>query len=54
MVGEELILPLSGLGERFPLTRTSQLLLPWTVEIQAFPVKLNAQENSSTLIATQN
>ena len=36
VVGEELILPLSGLRERFPLTRTSQraLLPPWTSEIQ--------------------
>ena len=34
VVGEELILPLSDLGERFPLTRTSQLPPPWTSEIQ--------------------
>ena len=34
VMGEELTLPLSGLGERFPLTRTSQLPLPWTSVIQ--------------------
>ena len=28
VVGEELILPSSALGERLPLTRTSQLPLP--------------------------
>ena len=41
VVGEELILPLSALGEMSPLTRTSQLPPPWTSEIQAFPVYLN-------------
>ena len=34
MVGEELILPLSALGERFPLTRTVQDPPPWTSPIQ--------------------
>ena len=45
VVGEELILPLSGRGERFPLTRTSQLPPPWTSEIQAPPVYLDRNEN---------
>ena len=36
VVGDELILPLSALGERSPLTRTSQEALPpaWTSVIQ--------------------
>ena len=38
VVGEELILPLSDLGERSPLTRTSQLPPPLTSEIQQQPV----------------
>ena len=37
VVGEELILPLSALGERLPLTRTSQPPPPWTSEIQQQP-----------------
>ena len=47
VVGEELILPLSGLGERFPLTRTSQLALPppWTSVIQSPPVYLDRNDS---------
>ena len=44
VMGEELILPLSALGERSPLTRTSQLPPPWTSVIQAFPVYLRNQK----------
>ena len=40
MVGEELILPLSDLGERFPLTRISQLPPPLTSAIHALPMNL--------------
>ena len=40
VVGEELILPSSALGERFPLTRTSQLPPPWTSGIQQQLAKL--------------
>ena len=45
MVGEELILPLSALGERFPLTRTSQLQPPETRSIQQVPLYLEKEGN---------
>ena len=35
-----MILPLSVLGERFPLIRTSQLPPPWTSEVHAPPMYL--------------
>ena len=41
VVGEELILPLSALRARLPLTRISHLPPPWTNEIHAFPVYLH-------------
>ena len=41
VMGEELILPLSALGERFPLTRISQLPPPWTSLIQPSPLYLH-------------
>ena len=44
VVGEELILLLSALGERSPLTRISQSLPPWTSVIQSPPVNLHNQE----------
>ena len=44
VVGEVLILLLSALGERSPLTRISQLPPPWTSEIQLLPVNLHNQE----------
>ena len=44
VLGEELILPLSALGERSPLTRISQSLPPWTSVIQSPPVNLHNQE----------
>ena len=47
MVGEELILPLSGLEERFPLTRTSQPPPPWTSGGQALPVYLHEWRDST-------
>ena len=49
VVGEELILPLSALGERLPLTRISQLPPPWTSTIQADPMYLGARSISSVL-----
>ena len=42
VVGEELILPLSALGERSPLTRISQPPPPWTNPIQSPPVNLHS------------
>ena len=59
VVGEELILPLSDLGVRFPLTRTSQLPPPWTSVIQLPPVYLDRNDNknyvykNNTLTSTQ-
>ena len=44
VVGEELILPLSALGERFPLTRISQPPSPWTNEIQLPPWYLHLMQ----------
>ena len=41
VVGEELILPLSALRARLPLTRISQFPPPWTSVIHAFPVYLH-------------
>ena len=41
VVGEELILPLSALGARLPLTRISQFPPPWTNLIHAPPVNLH-------------
>ena len=45
VVGEELILPLSGRGERLPLTWTSQLPLPWTSVIQQQLAYLDRNDN---------
>ena len=45
VIGEELILPLSDLGERFPLTRTSQLPPPWTSVIQQQVAYLDRNDN---------
>ena len=44
VVGDELILPLSALGDRSPFTRISQFPPPWTSVIQAPPVYLRNQE----------
>ena len=44
VVGEELIFPLSALGERFPLTRTAQEPPPWTNPIQLPPVYLHIMQ----------
>ena len=44
VVGEELILPLSALGDRSPLIRISQPPPPWTSVVQVPPVNLRNQE----------
>ena len=52
-MGEELILPLSGLGERFPLTRISHLSPPLTSSIHALPVNLVKMYSRDAIRGTQ-
>ena len=53
VVGEELILPLSGLEERFPLTRTSQPHLLGLVEAKHFHcICMNGKDSNTKYLYT--